>query len=88
MLRQNLGRLRIARGLKVGLRDIDFISRRICFRRRRGSPGIAYRLRPLEIARIREAITQSERAIAKKFHVSRWWLRRFRLGNFSRKHKS
>jgi uncharacterized protein YerC len=87
MLRQAAGRIRIARELGVSLETIDRIARRIRFRRRRGSPGIAYRLRKPEIARIREAITESEKQLCKRFHVSRWWLRRFRAGLFSRRRK-
>jgi hypothetical protein len=87
MLRQNLGRLRIARELGVSLEKIDKITRRIKFRRRRGSVGCRYKLTGPEIARIRQALTESEQVLCKRFHISRWWLRRFRVGSFSRKRK-
>jgi hypothetical protein len=87
MLKKNLGRIRISRETGVTLGKIDGIARRIHFRRRRGSVGVGYRLRKPEIARIREALSESERTLCKRFHVSRWWLRKFRLGSFSRKPK-
>jgi hypothetical protein len=71
MLRQNCGRMRITRETGVALSRIDRIAKRIHFRRQRGSATCAYRLTASEIARIRRAVTESERAICKQFHVSR-----------------
>ena len=85
MLRDNVPRLRIARELGVSLDKLHSIAKRLHFRRQRGSVGCAYKLTPAEITAIRKALTRSEESICKKFHVSRWWLRKFRLGDFSRR---
>ena len=87
LLRKQWPGRRIERELGIGPRWIARIARRMRHRRRRGSIGCAYRLSAPEVTAIRRAITKSERTIAKKFHVSRSWLRRFRLGSFSRKPK-
>ncbi len=87
MLRQNAGRIRIARDTGITVDKIDKIARSIRFRRRRGSVGCAYRLSPSEVRAIRRAVTQSERRLCKKFHISREWLRHFRVGSFSRRHQ-
>jgi hypothetical protein len=87
MLRQNVARVLIARETGVSLDRIHGIARRIRFRRQRGSVGCGYGLRPPEVAAIRKALTKSEQALCKRFHISRSWLRHFRVGSFSRKRK-